>query len=81
MLLATLMDELGTVTPVVTAIVAIATFYLRAFVKSELSGLKSEIHEHLDTRYLSRDVMDVRLDNIERRLTEIERQNNHKKGI
>jgi hypothetical protein len=68
-----LMNEIGAILPVVTAVVAVATFYLRAFVKNELGTLKDQIHVHLDTRYLSRDVMDVRLEGIERRLIDLER--------
>lgn len=71
-MIATLMNELGSVLPVLTAVVGIATIYLRSFVKNELNDLKEQFHAHLDLRYLSRDVMDVRLANIERRLDHIE---------
>lgn len=72
MIIASLLDELGTVTPVMSAIVAIATVYLRSFVKNELGDMQARIHLHLDTKYLGRDMIEMRLTSIERRINHME---------
>ena len=72
MTIATLLDDVGTATPVIAAIVTVAVVYLRLALKNELATMKSQIYEHLDLKYFARDIIDVRLSQIERRLDNIE---------
>ena len=72
MTFATLLDDVGTMTPIVSVIVTVAVIYLRMFLKTALYELKGSIYGHLDAKYLDSTVVNLRLQAIERRLNKLE---------
>jgi hypothetical protein len=78
MILATMLDDIGTLIPIIATIVGVGVVYLRLALKNELTSMRSQIYDHLDAKYFGRDILSLRLQAIEERLKRLENGNHNK---
>ena len=79
MILATMLDDIGTLIPIIATIVGVGVVYLRLALKNELTSMKGQIYDHLDAKYFGRDILSLRLQAIEERLKRLENGNHGNK--